>query len=98
NDAKEKLQAWQIEYNESRPHRALKNLSPREFVDQWVAQPSETPTRWTDKRGPFTIVGSRRRRGPVNGAFHYWVVPLPSWVSFREEGQRTRSPLQPLIQ
>jgi putative transposase len=41
NDAKEKLQAWQVEYNESRPHRALKNLSPREFVDQWVAQPSE---------------------------------------------------------
>ena len=33
-DAKEKLQAWQHEYNESRPHRSLNNLSPFDFADQ----------------------------------------------------------------
>jgi len=34
-DAQEKLQAWQDDYNESRPHRALKNLAPKEFVGLW---------------------------------------------------------------
>jgi putative transposase len=37
-DAKEKLQAWQDEYNESRPHRSLNNRSPNDFVDHWVTQ------------------------------------------------------------
>lgn len=37
-DAKEKLQAWQYEYNKSRPHRALNNRSPNEFVDHWTKQ------------------------------------------------------------
>lgn len=36
--AKETLQAWPRDYNESRPHRTLNNLSPRDFVEQWVAE------------------------------------------------------------
>ncbi|MCO7227616.1 IS3 family transposase [Pleionea sp. CnH1-48] len=31
-DAKLKIEAWRIEYNESRPHQALNNLSPKEFL------------------------------------------------------------------
>ena len=31
-DAKEKLEAWRIEYNEVRPHNSLGNLAPGEFV------------------------------------------------------------------
>jgi len=31
-DAKEKIETWRMEYNNSRPHGALGNLSPREFV------------------------------------------------------------------
>ena len=37
-DAREKLQAWQNEYNGSRPHRSLNNLSPHDFVEQWTTQ------------------------------------------------------------
>ena len=30
SDAKEKIEAWKKEHNESRPHRALNDLSPNE--------------------------------------------------------------------
>jgi len=40
-DAKEKLQAWKKEYNESRPHRALDNLSPLEYKAKWAHKRSE---------------------------------------------------------
>ena len=36
--AKDTLQAWMQDYNESRPHRALNNLSPNAFVEHWVTQ------------------------------------------------------------
>jgi hypothetical protein len=32
-DAKEKIEAWREEYNSSRPHGALDNLTPREFAE-----------------------------------------------------------------
>ena len=31
-DAKDKLEAWRIDYNEARPHSSLGNLAPGEFV------------------------------------------------------------------
>jgi putative transposase len=31
-DAREKIEAWRMEYNDSRPHGALGNLSPRKFA------------------------------------------------------------------
>ena len=31
-DAKEKIDAWRWDYNEHRPHRSLKDLTPREFA------------------------------------------------------------------
>ena len=31
-DAKEKVEIWRTEYNNSRPHGALGNISPREFA------------------------------------------------------------------
>ena len=37
-DAKTKLQAWQREYNETRPHRSLNELSPQEFKARWTQQ------------------------------------------------------------
>lgn len=40
-DAKEKLQAWQQDYNESRPHRSLNNLSPLQYKAQWAERRSE---------------------------------------------------------
>ena len=35
-DARRKLQAWQREYNETRPHRSLNELSPQEFKALWA--------------------------------------------------------------
>lgn len=37
-DARNKLQAWRKDYNESRPHRALNNLSPLEYKAKWAAK------------------------------------------------------------
>ena len=31
-DAKEKIKAWRMEYNNTRPHGALGNISPKEFA------------------------------------------------------------------
>ncbi len=33
-DARERLEAWRREYNEERPHGALRNLTPRAFTEQ----------------------------------------------------------------
>ena len=35
-DAKEKLQVWWQDYNESRPNRSLDDLSPLEFRARWA--------------------------------------------------------------
>jgi putative transposase len=32
DDASEKIDAWRWDYNENRPHRSLKGLTPREFA------------------------------------------------------------------
>ena len=31
-DAREKFEAWRIDYNDSRPHQALKELTPTEYA------------------------------------------------------------------
>ena len=39
-DAKTKLQAWQREYNEMRPHRFLDELSTQEYRTRWAERTS----------------------------------------------------------
>ena len=34
DDAKAKIEAWRVEYNESRPHQALNEMTPAAFADQ----------------------------------------------------------------
>ncbi len=34
DDAEEKLRAWRVEYNESRPHKALDDRTPREYAEE----------------------------------------------------------------
>ena len=41
-DARAKMQGWKQEYNEDRPHRSLKNLTPLPYKTQWHTQRSET--------------------------------------------------------
>lgn len=36
-DAKEKIEAWRVDYNQHRPHSALGNLAPREFASSGQA-------------------------------------------------------------
>ncbi|NIP14947.1 MAG: transposase [Pseudomonadales bacterium] len=33
-DAKARMEAWRKEYNEERPHTALQNLTPKEYLEQ----------------------------------------------------------------
>ena len=40
-DAQTKLQAWRQEYNETRPHRSLNELSPLEYKARWAERRSE---------------------------------------------------------
>jgi putative transposase len=34
HDARQKIEAWRLDYNEHRPHSALGDLTPREFAEQ----------------------------------------------------------------
>ena len=36
HDARQKIEAWRIDYNEHRPHSSLGDLTPREFAEQTV--------------------------------------------------------------
>jgi putative transposase len=36
HDARQKIEAWRIDYNEHRPHGSLGDLTPREFAEQTV--------------------------------------------------------------
>ena len=43
NDAKEKIEAWRIDYNEVRPHGSLGNHAPREFARLGQKQKARKP-------------------------------------------------------
>lgn len=42
HDLQQKLRAWQDDYNHHRPHGSLGHLTPREYVQKWSVQPTET--------------------------------------------------------
>lgn len=44
-DAREKLAAWQVDYNEARPHGALGQLTPREYAEKARKQGTNTVPR-----------------------------------------------------
>jgi hypothetical protein len=37
-DATEKIEAWRTEYNEFRPHSSLNDLTPAEFIEQYLTE------------------------------------------------------------
>ena len=43
-EAKQLIEAWRQEYNESRPHRALENRTPSEFASEYAASRVLTAT------------------------------------------------------
>ena len=40
-DAKEKIEAWRVDYNQRRPHGSLGHLTPNEYAQQRQKPPSE---------------------------------------------------------
>lgn len=44
HDLRQKLQAWQDDYNHHRPHGSLGHLSSCEYVQMWSVQPTEAAT------------------------------------------------------
>jgi putative transposase len=38
DDARRKIRAWRKDYNDVRPHSALGNLSPKEYVQKWGSE------------------------------------------------------------
>jgi putative transposase len=34
DDARAKIEAWRLDYNQRRPHRSLGHLTPNEYVEQ----------------------------------------------------------------
>ena len=44
DDARSKIEAWRVDYNEHRPHSSLGQLTPREFIRRSVTE---------DKRAAF---------------------------------------------
>jgi putative transposase len=32
-DAREKIEAWRVDYNQNRPHSGINNLTPHEFAE-----------------------------------------------------------------
>lgn len=40
-DAKEKIEAWRIEYNHFRPHSSLDDKTPAEFIEWWLNKQQE---------------------------------------------------------
>jgi hypothetical protein len=64
-DARDKLERWRQDYNRIRPHSALGDSAPEEFVEGWQATAIETAQviaslvlrvsgqrRWPSRRGP----------------------------------------------
>jgi len=47
-DARRKIAAWQKEFNEERPHRALGYQTPAEFARQLLATTGEIPGTGTE--------------------------------------------------
>lgn len=78
-EAKAIIEAWRRDYNESRPHSALKELAPAEFVRQLVLLPEstgpETPENslqvWSGKPrriNRYAIFVKTEYRAPVRAA------------------------------
>ena len=34
DEARQKIEAWRVEYNESRPHQGIGEMTPREYADK----------------------------------------------------------------
>src|SRR5438309_10740331 len=95
-EAKESIEAWRKEYNESRPHRALGERTPNEFANEVAAsrnliglQAAEnSPYSRYQKAGPITGEFSLTSPGTkIPGQASGWQQdPSPSRMERRRQG------------
>ena len=65
SDVREKLEHWRQDYNQVRPHSALGDRSPEEFVREWKESSAGSSAHgWAGKRN----AGRRRARQRVRGS------------------------------
>jgi transposase InsO family protein len=75
-EAKETIEDWRREYNESRPHRALGERPPRTNLPMrsrraaisWTSRQPKTRLRFGTKPGPLTNPGTQMVNGPKSGS------------------------------
>ena len=61
-DARRVVEAWRLEYNESRPHRALGEVPPAEFARRFGARPEPADHQTAeDSHRPGTEIRGRSR-------------------------------------
>ena len=57
SDVREKLTRWQLDYNQARPHSALGDRSPEEFVRDWQqSSAASLRTAWPANQAPASAV------------------------------------------
>lgn len=85
-DAREKLQCWQRDYNQTRPHSALGDRTPEEFARTLGCKPFALPT--VNKAAPTVCQGSAAA-GQETPALDR-PSPLPSEPKMRAKGRSER--------
>src|SRR5262249_50593292 len=71
-DAQQKIDAFRSDYNENHPRRALKGLSPREYVQGPLATAADSPSSFSGqvRRAATTLIINRCGRGLVFPRVH----------------------------
>ena len=91
HDARRKCEAWRRDYNEERPHSAIGNNPPIEFINRSAPHgPLLTDTSWKTASGPVQEWGAAHLRPDsisnrislwgqrYAGSFHIWESHLES--------------------
>jgi transposase InsO family protein len=59
DDAREKIENWRRDYNGFRPHSALENMTPEEYVKKHLKKPEISNFGWYRLRGEGQTVSSK---------------------------------------
>ena len=62
-DVREKLERWREDYNQVRPHSALKDQSPQTFATSWAPSATSARTSWPAN---YTLAGVVRSAAAAN--------------------------------
>ena len=76
-DARRKIEAWRVDYNETRPHSSLAYRTPAEFARQWSPSPSITVVEQTGGPVKDSLTAQASLTGP----------PVCSGHSYEDEGK-----------